>query len=85
VYFEPLYVTDAPVAYAAQFTNAATPEQLTCADAELAAVIRATIQKLTISNFLLVISDPPSPGTPRVARVCRNPFQTLLWTNLIGR
>jgi hypothetical protein len=33
VYFEPLYVTEAPLAYAVQLANAATPEQLTCADA----------------------------------------------------
>ena len=29
VYFEPLYVTEAPVAYAVQLANAGRPEQLT--------------------------------------------------------
>jgi hypothetical protein len=33
VYFEPLYVTAAPLAYAVQLANAGTPAQLTCADA----------------------------------------------------
>jgi hypothetical protein len=33
VYFDPLYVTEAPLAYAVQFANAGRPVQLTCAEA----------------------------------------------------
>jgi hypothetical protein len=57
VYFAPLYVTDAPVAYAVQYANAGTPEQLTCAEAVLADTM-ASKHRLTTTNSLVFIRNP---------------------------
>src|SRR5689334_2669072 len=66
VYFDPLYVTDAPAAYAVQLANAGRPEQLTCAEAVLARAPPIAIQSpVTIKSPRLITPplafelDPP--------------------------
>jgi hypothetical protein len=57
VYFDPLNVTDAPLAYAVQLWNAGSPAQLTCAEAVLADT-KASRHTLTTTNSFVFIRNP---------------------------
>jgi hypothetical protein len=87
VYFDPLNVTDAPLAYAVQLANAGRPAQLTCADATSAENAPATSTPATTSSFL-TICNPPKTGAWRIRRNAESarclrpkPFKTVNFAN----